>query len=112
MEEAIQGLTRTAQAADPELKGTVRVTVPAIAAQELLAEDFVAFCREWPQIELEVSGAYSLESLAAQQADVAIRFMPVGVAPDTKLHGRRVATAYVAVYGARRLLGRTTRRAP
>ncbi len=99
VERAVQGLTREAQGADPELRGTVRVTVPAIVAEELLMDDFVAFCRRWPQIQLDISGAYSLESLAAQQADVAVRFMPTGVAPDPALHGRRVGNAYVAVYG-------------
>ena len=99
VEEAVQGLTRAAQGVDPELQGTVRVTVPAIAAQELLIDDFVEFCKRWPQIEIEVSPAYSLESLAKQQADVAIRFMPVGVSPDSDLHGRKVANAHVAVYG-------------
>jgi len=99
VEEAMQGLTRAARGVDPELRGAVRVTVPAIAAQELLIEDFVAFCKRWPQIEIEIVGSYQLESLAAQKADVAVRFMPVGVAPDSDLHGRRVANAYVAVYG-------------
>lgn len=99
VEDAMRGLTRAAQAADPELRGTVRVTVPAIAASELLADDFVAFCTRWPQIDLQVSTAYTIESLAQQQADVAIRFMPLGVAPDAELHGRKVATAYMAIYG-------------
>lgn len=99
VESAIQGLTRAAQGADPELRGTVRVTVPPIVVQELLIEDFVAFCKRWPQIELEISSAYAVESLERQQADVAIRFMPTGVAPNSTLHGRRVASAYIAVYG-------------
>jgi DNA-binding transcriptional LysR family regulator len=99
VEQAVFGLTRAAQGADPELQGTVRVTVPAIAAQELFIEDFVAFGKRWPQIDIAVSGAYSLENLAGQRADVAIRFMPIGVAPDGDLHGRRVCTAHMAVYG-------------
>ncbi|MEM6995018.1 MAG: LysR family transcriptional regulator [Myxococcota bacterium] len=99
VEQAVQGLTRAAQGVDPELQGTVRVTVPAIAAQELLIEDFVAFCKRWPQIELEISSAYTVENLARQQADVAIRFVPVGASPDRELFGRKVATASLAVYG-------------
>lgn len=99
VEDAVRGLTRAAQGADPELRGTVRVTVPAIVAQELLVNDFVTFCKRWPQIELEISGAYAVESLADQEADVAIRFMPAGVAPDSSLHGRRIANAHLAVYG-------------
>jgi DNA-binding transcriptional LysR family regulator len=75
----MRSLTRAAQGADPELQGTVRVTVPPIVAAELLAEDFVVFCSRWPQIELEISGSYEVVSLGQQRADVAIRFMPVGV---------------------------------
>ncbi|MFT5432983.1 MAG: DNA-binding transcriptional LysR family regulator [Myxococcota bacterium] len=99
VEDAVRALTRTAQGADPELRGAVRVTVPPIAAAELLVDDFVGFCERWPQIELEVSGDYALVSLSHQQADVAIRFMAPGVAPDLDLHGRKVANAHMAVYG-------------
>lgn len=99
VEEAVRSLTRAAQGADPELRGTVRVTVPNIVAEELLLHDIVAFCRQWPQIEMEISGAYSVENLSQQQADVAIRFMPLGVLPDRELHGRMVGNAYMAVYG-------------
>jgi len=99
VEEAMRGLTRAAVGADPELRGTVRVTVPPIVAEELLIEDFVEFCQRWPQIEIEVVGNYALDNLAAQQADVAVRFMPVGVPPRSSLHGRRVGNAHIAVYG-------------
>lgn len=99
IEAAVRDLTRAAQGADPELRGRVRLTVPAIVAEELLMPELVAFCRRWPQIELEISGAYTVESLAEQRADVAVRFMPLGVAPDSELHGRRVANAHMAVYG-------------
>lgn len=99
VERAMQGLTRAAQGADPELQGTVRVTVPPIVAEELLIDDFVAFCQRWPQIEIEVSGEYAVERLDEQAADIAIRFMPVGVPPESTLHGRKVANAHVAVYG-------------
>lgn len=99
VEEAVRGFAREAQGADPELRGTIRVTVPAIVVQELLLEDIVAFCKRWPQIEVEISGAYQVESLAQQEADVAIRFMPTGTPPDAELHGRRVANAHIAIYG-------------
>ncbi|MFT5585698.1 MAG: hypothetical protein ACI9VR_003291 [Cognaticolwellia sp.] len=66
-------------------------------AAELLAEDFVAFCARWPQIE--ISGSYEVVSLGKQRADVAIRFLPLGVAPSSELHGRKVGNAHLAVYG-------------
>lgn len=99
VETAMRGLTRAAAGADPELRGTVRLTVPPIVAEELLMDDIAAFCRRWPQIEVALVGSYTVDSLAGQVADVAVRFMPLGVAPDSELHGRRVATASMAVYG-------------
>lgn len=39
-----------------------------------------------------------MESLAGQEADIAVRFMPTGLTPDPELHGRRAANALTAVY--------------
>ncbi len=99
VERAMLALGRTAQAANPELSGIVRVTLPAIVASELLMPDFVAFCRRWPQIDLRIDSNYEVTSLADRKADVAIRFMPHGKAPEVTLTGRLAATAYTAVYG-------------
>ena len=99
VEDAVQSLTRAAQRADPENRGANRVTVPPIVCAELLINDFVAFQGRWPQIELEISSVYSVESLSQQEADVAIRFMPLGVSPDSDLHDRKVGNAHVAIYG-------------
>ena len=99
VERAMMAMSRAARAVDPELRGPVRVTVPAVVASQLLMPDFVAFCQRWPEIDLHLSGSYEVTDLAQRQADVAIRFMPHGKAPDEELTGRLVATAYVAAYG-------------
>lgn len=99
VERAMLAMERAAQAADSELRGPVRVTMPAVVASMLLMDDLVAFQRKYPQIDLHISGSYALDSLANREADVAIRFMPLGKAPDPELTGRKAATAYMAVYG-------------
>ncbi len=99
VERAMLAMSRKAQAVDPELRGPVRVTVPAVVASDLLMPDLVAFTRRWPEIDLEIEGSYGLTSLAERRADVAIRFMPHGTAPHEGLTGRLVATAYMAAYG-------------
>jgi len=99
-ERAMLAVSRTARAVDPELRGPVRVTMPAVAAADLLMPDLVAFCRRWPQIDLQISGSYDVSNLAQREADVAIRFMPPGKSPDAELTGRLVGNAWMAAYGS------------
>jgi DNA-binding transcriptional LysR family regulator len=99
VEVAMEALGRVAQAADPALRGPVRVTVPDLVATDLLMPDFVEFARRWPQIELEIDPTYTLANLDRGDADVAIRSMPHGQRPAEHLTGRLAATAYRAVYG-------------
>jgi len=98
-EQAMLAVARAACAADHQMRGTVWVTMPAVVAADLLMDDIVAFCRRWPRIDLRISGSYEVSSLAQREADVAIRFMPLGRSPEGDLAGRRVATAYTAIYG-------------
>lgn len=99
VERAMLGFGRLAQAADPELRGPIRVTMSIALATDLLMPDLVAFAQRWPEIELELLGASSLSDLAQREADVAVRIMPTGVSPDEALAGRKAAVAYRAVYG-------------
>lgn len=99
VEQAMLAMSRAAVAADQQIRGPIRVAMPAVAAADLLMEDLVAFCHRWPLVTLDVVGSYSLSDLGRREADVAIRFMPVGRAPEGDLVGRRVATAYMAIYG-------------
>ena len=98
-ERAMLAVARTAQAADHQMRGPIRVAMPAVVAADLLMDDLVAFCRTWPEIDLQLDGAYGVSDLAGREADVAIRFMPLGVAPEGDLAGRKVASAWMAIYG-------------
>ncbi len=100
VERSMLALARAAHAADSQIAGPVRVTLPDAVASELLMPDFAAFAEKWPQIELFFLPNYGISSLADGAADVAIRFMPHGVAPQADLAGRLAATAYVAAYGS------------
>ena len=99
VERAVQALGRLAQAADPALRGPVRVTVPAIVASDLLMPDLVAFAERWPQIELRLEASYAIADLDRREADVAIRLMTHGKRPAEHLTGRLAGTAHTAVYG-------------
>ena len=66
VERAMSGLKRVALAADPALRGPLCVTLPVVLKAELLMPDLVAFCRRWPDIELQVDGATSLPDRANQ----------------------------------------------
>ena len=99
VEQSVQALRRTAQAADPALRGPVRVTVPAIVASDLLMPDLVEFAQRWPQIDLQVDTSYDLADLDRREADVAIRLMPVGKRPAEHLTGRLAGCSSTAVYG-------------
>ena len=99
VERAIHTLGRIAQAADPALRGPIRVTTPDILAHDLLMPDFVAFQQRWPEIELHVDMSYGIADLERREADVAIRAVPIGRRPQEHLTGRKAATAYHAIYG-------------
>ncbi|MFT7518714.1 MAG: DNA-binding transcriptional LysR family regulator [Kiritimatiellia bacterium] len=107
VERAMQAATRSVRNAQGELRGPVRVTLPDIAASELLMPTLVAFCRQWPLIELHIDASYDLSDLARAKADVAIRFMRHGTTPDAELMGRLAATVYVAAYGSGDWIGQS-----
>lgn len=100
VERAMLALGRVAQAADPELRGPIRVTLPEAFALGLLMPDFYAFQQRWPEIELEIVASSALSDLGAREADVALRTVPLGHTPDDALVGRRAASASLAVYGS------------
>lgn len=98
-ETAMLGVALAAQAANQQMRGPIRVSVPAVVAADLLMDDLVAFANRWPEIDLIFSGSYQVSDLAQGEADVAIRFQPLAVPPDETLTGRKVGNAYMAIYG-------------
>jgi DNA-binding transcriptional LysR family regulator len=98
VQSAVEDLSRRARAIDPELKGRVRVALTRLMAA-VLAPDFADFAKRWPQIDLCVDASPQVVDLSRMEADVAIRFHPVGSCPHDDLAGRRAATVYRAEYG-------------
>lgn len=99
VERAIQALGRVALAADPELRGPIRVTLPDIFATDLLMPHFTEFMRRWPEIDLQIDADYRVADLDRREADVAIRAMPLGKFPAEHLTGRKAGVIYKAIYG-------------
>ena len=99
VEASVHSLRRRATASATQLSGSVRVTVPDLLMTNLLMPAVADFTRRWPQIHLHIQPGESLADLGAREADVAIRAMPLGIAPSGALVGRKAATLSVAVYG-------------
>ena len=99
VEESVMGFERVARAADSDLHGALRLTLPNLLATDLLMPDLVEFGNQWPQIRLQIDISYELARLDRREADVALRFMSPGSLPKGDLIGRRVASVYRAVYG-------------
>ena len=99
VEKAVQALGRVALAADPELRGPIRVTLPDIFGSDLLMPDFAEFMRQWPEIDLQIDADYAVADLDRREADVAIRIMQKGKLPAEHLAGRKAARMFKAIYG-------------
>lgn len=99
VEASMHGLGRAALAADPELRGPIRVTLSNMVATDLLWPDLAAFTARWPQIRLEIDATDDVARLDRREADVALRTMRCGVQPPDNLIGRHAAAVYRAVYG-------------
>lgn len=98
VEADVHALRRRASAMSPELDGEIRISVPDLVAS-LLMPDLASFATRWPQVQLRIEPSYALANLGRREADVAIRAMPHGQAPDGDLIGRLGGTVYSAVYG-------------
>ncbi|MFK7929324.1 MAG: LysR family transcriptional regulator [Myxococcota bacterium] len=99
VEASVHALRRRASAVDSTLSGPVRLSAPDVVVSHLLMPALVAFSARWPEIRLDLQATEQVADLAARQADVAIRAMPLGVSPKGELVGRKAATVCTAVYG-------------
>lgn len=100
VERAMLALERVAAAADPALRGPVRLTTSMALATDLLMPDLLAFQHQYPELSLDVAAGSGIQDLAQREADVAIRILPMGSSPAKELAGRKAAVAYRAVYGS------------
>lgn len=103
LEESLDGLQRRVRGQDARLRGDLRVTMPDLLAANLLMPDLVAFCEQYPEIDLEVAISYTPFDLVRRQADVAIR---ITRDPPERLVGRKVITFARAAYASRDYIAR------
>ena len=99
VERAVQAVGRAAQAANSELQGSIRISMPFASATQLLMPTLAAFMRTWPDIEVIVQPSNRMFDLGQQEADVVIRFIRKDQSPQEDLAGRKVGAVFRAVYG-------------
>jgi len=95
MESEALAVGRRLLGADERIQGTLRVTTTTTLAAYLLVEEFKAFTKEYPGIDLRIQTGYAFADLSRGEAEVTIR---ASNAPGDRLVGRRFATYHQSVY--------------
>ncbi len=98
MFEEITEFERRVAGRDVKPSGELRVTTNDSLVAHLTTPMFGAFCRQYPEIKLDVVIDNRALNLSRRDADVAIR--ATGEPPET-LVGRRIATIAWAIYGSK-----------
>ena len=101
LQERLNTVERRAAGKSETLSGEIRVTLPDLMAQNLLMPGFAEFCRQYPEIQLEIIDSTKVFNLANREADVAFRICDE---PAEYLIGRHLAEIHRACYMARKLL--------
>lgn len=83
---------------DTSLTGALHVTTGLVVAQSLLPDALAAFCRTYPDIEVEVQGTKERLDLSRREADIAIRMS--SRIPDY-LVGRKLGDIRFRAYASR-----------
>ncbi len=96
IEEEVNTLDRKVLGRDAELRGQIRVTMPA-PISNILTPELVAFTKRFPAIEIELLISYEEFNLNKREADVAIR---ITNNPAEHLVGRKVLKYTKAIYGS------------
>lgn len=98
MECEVLGFDGALSGKNDSLVGVLRVSTISTLASTILAPVFGGFCRQYPQIKLQVSVSNKVVSLINREADIVIRMTNT---PPEALIGKRLATVASAVYGSR-----------
>lgn len=98
MEAASLESERRVRAAQPDMAGSVTVSIPDAIARLILLEDLSAFARSNPGILLTLKCSYAYADLDQSDADIVIRG---AAAPDEHLVGRRLFPYALGHYCAR-----------
>ncbi len=101
IDERVNSISRDILGSDTRLEGLLRVTSTETFMTQSLAGHLREFCRQHPNIQLEITLTNAKLNLSRQDADVAIR---PSLAPHETLIGQRVAGLGFALYGVKALL--------
>lgn len=101
--ETLEGLASKLYGQESGISGHVRLTVPEVVFQYLLAGPISDFMNEWPDITLEIDCSYQLMNLATREADLAIRLTN---SPPDSLIGSHLGTLYDSAYATQTYIER------
>lgn len=102
IENEFHALAREVLGQDARLQGKIRVAAPEAFTTQISPRLFAAFCRQHPQVTIEVAGGHSALDLSRREADVAIR--ATTRPPDASV-GRKVGDFRFAIYATPEYLG-------
>jgi len=97
IEAEVHALGREVLGQDSRLQGKVRVTAPEGMLWRVLPPLFAAFCREHPEVNIEILGGHISVDLNKRESDIAIR--ATSKPPDTSL-GKKLCKFRFAFYAA------------
>ncbi|KPK12032.1 MAG: hypothetical protein AMJ68_03590 [Acidithiobacillales bacterium SG8_45] len=97
IESEVHALSREVLGQDLRLQGKICLTAPEGMSTQILPELLAEFCRQHPEVTVEISGGHGALDLARREADVAIR--ATRKPPDASL-GRKVCDFRFAIYSS------------
>ena len=103
IESEVHALSREVLGQDMRLQGKIRVTAPEGMTTQIIPAMLADFCRQHPEVSVEIAGGHGALDLTRREADVAIR--ATKKPPDASL-GRNVCDFRFAIYSSPKYLKR------
>lgn len=103
IESEVHALSREVLGQDMRLQGKIRVTAPEGMTTQIMPTMLAEFCRQHPEVSVEIAGGHGALDLTRREADVAIR--ATRKPPDASL-GRRVCDFRFAIYSSPKYMKR------
>ena len=97
IDEEVMALSRELLGKDLRLQGSIRITAPEGVALRLLAPHLAAFCKQHPDINMELIATSSPLRLSKREADLAVR---VTNKPPDNYIGREVCKCRHGIYAS------------
>jgi DNA-binding transcriptional LysR family regulator len=101
IDDVVLGLSRDLLGKDMRLQGPIRITAPEGVSLHLLGPCLEQFCRQHPEISIELVVTSSDLQLSRREADLAVRV--TNDPPDSSL-GRRLCRFRITMYAGRKYL--------